>query len=528
MKLPVEIASQISAIFEKFILGEFESEKDSFFEALAKSINQINELNEDNKIFISKEKPGENVTSKKLRKLCYKVYEKNAALVAAWHADEGGKENYFLIKFDTNECKILDKNLIPGRPNVEGRMLVQAGLDALCIIESSRDSEALEPVLAYFIIDKVGYKRVFKRDAELLLDKGNIPFLVVHNNRYVPLLRKQLQQQNQLELGSAAATIVSPPIASTTTSPAAARTVSYTTKYRISSAAASRPVSPFFASTAASPAGASETIPPSSVTAVTTSPVGTTTAITASPVGAAEATTVSSDKRSRMHIEDYFFTVAPLTGGEIVCRMECRTPFNPKTPDNTKRSLISAFKRAPTKKMQLFALATSGTHNFIELRQLGAKSEKLTKDECRLLVKAYYEKLTAHCMAYERVCPPIQQVFKDENNLLELETINIDTSVVEEKQSKKRKRDDGDAEAKDTLAAEEAVSESKRHKPTVTSSYGTRSSSRRTADNMEEDKDETVVEEEGESMEEEDLYYQKALNESDDESYHDDSPRIKR
>jgi hypothetical protein len=489
MKLREEIINKISEMFKNYTLGEFENKKDSFFEALAKSINQINELNRDSKIIVNKEEPNKKITSKKLRKLCHNFYKTNTDLVKTWHAEKGGKKDYSLMEFDATTCNAFGAKPLAGRSKVEGRILYQvlrgAGLGAICIIDVEvKEKAAAVPKIAvnYSVIDKDGYKDIFESEAQALLNMSNVPVLVVHNKQYVPLLRTDLQQQNQIQPRVAAAAVF----------PVADR---------------ARVLSPFFARAASpSPVAANEVVVPP-VTIIPTPPRA------VSPASAATAPAVQKP-RSRTNIEKHSFTVVGLPGDEIMCRMEC------KNANKTRRSINNAFKKIHTTNKPLFVLSILENSNIIELRPKQNKKQVLTKGDCQSLIKAYYEKIQTVCIVRERACPSIEEVFIDKDDLLKLREITIATPVVEQK-SKKRKAkseldsvfDSSEEEDNDNTVVEEDehdhksawVSKAKRPK-TTSSPYFTRAKTPTHDDSIDEEE------------ESDDLNYQ---DDSRDEDYED-------
>ena len=179
------------------ILGTAHDQGDCFFDALAQSMNQINQTTVN--------------TDKYLRSECHDFYKKNKGLVDSWNAREFGgidsrKDDYYFVQYTVDECKehFHGKTPIWGRPNVEGKILChQLNLEAICNIEILEDPESKQPIVSFHLATKDSYKSISEEEAQVWLKNPKIPSIVVEQSslHFVPLLskNKRLEIVTQLD-----------------------------------------------------------------------------------------------------------------------------------------------------------------------------------------------------------------------------------------------------------------------------------------------------------------------------------------
>ncbi|NEJ83493.1 hypothetical protein GR268_44320, partial [Rhizobium leguminosarum] len=99
-----------------YILGKVANKEDSFFDALAQSINSL-----------PRQQPS---TAIGLRMHCFNFYDSNQQLVDRWNQEynrANGQTSYFWVGSDLSTCEEISSKaqFILGSPEVEGRILCQ-------------------------------------------------------------------------------------------------------------------------------------------------------------------------------------------------------------------------------------------------------------------------------------------------------------------------------------------------------------------------------------------------------------------
>lgn len=175
--------SKLLKLPEKYTIGDAVDDGGCFFDALAQTLNVIQQTDVWNE--------------KVLRMHCHDFYSKNKEEVDKWNnKDYGGidkGDEYFKVQYTKEECDTFFHNQLPiwGRPHIEGRMLCrQLNLSSIYVIELIRNPENNSLISSYICVTPEACKTI----ENMTLSS---PLLMVEQSslHFVPVLLEQYEEQ---------------------------------------------------------------------------------------------------------------------------------------------------------------------------------------------------------------------------------------------------------------------------------------------------------------------------------------------